>query len=215
MGKKFSRCIRQGHSRDLPTDNKLAEWPRNKFSARRVFAPVAAEWYDTALRCPPKAFGAARRLTTVHLPEGDGLGGSLPDSIMVGRIGPIPSKLVLRGRTELLRWTGVSLFTGLAVAATVGFGAGAFWASGSRVWLDCELGWVLNPSAARAPAARISSSVRLAAADFLARDFDFRGAGTGVSEGSSSGAWTACFGGSGVCLKGSVFFSRATITSCA
>src|SRR5437588_4908746 len=31
LGKKFSRCIRQGHSRDLPTDNKLAESPRKKF----------------------------------------------------------------------------------------------------------------------------------------------------------------------------------------
>jgi hypothetical protein len=30
-GKKFSRRIRQGHSRDLPTDNKLAASPRKKF----------------------------------------------------------------------------------------------------------------------------------------------------------------------------------------
>jgi hypothetical protein len=153
--------------------------------------------------------------TTVHRPEGDGLGGSRPDSIIVGRIGPIPSRFVLRGRAELLRSTGVSLFTGLGVAATVGFGAGAFSASGSRVLGDCELDCVFNPPAARTPAARISSSVRLAGADFFSRDFDFRGVGAGVSEGSSSEGWTACFGGSGVCLKGSGCFSRATITSCA
>jgi len=31
MGKKFSRRIRAGRSRDLPTDNKLAASPRNRF----------------------------------------------------------------------------------------------------------------------------------------------------------------------------------------
>jgi hypothetical protein len=31
MGKKFSRRIRAGRSRDLPTDNKLAASPRNTF----------------------------------------------------------------------------------------------------------------------------------------------------------------------------------------
>ena len=31
MGKKFSRRIRAGRSRDLPTDNKLAPSPRNRF----------------------------------------------------------------------------------------------------------------------------------------------------------------------------------------
>ena len=51
-----------------------------------------------------------------YLPEGEGLGASRPDSIIVGRIGPIPSMFVARdlaGRDEFLCSTGVSLFTGL------------------------------------------------------------------------------------------------------
>jgi hypothetical protein len=119
------------------------------------------------------------------------------------------------GRDELLCSTGVSLFNGLGVAAIVGFGAGTLSASASPVVADCETGSLVNPPAARAPAARISSSVSVAEDDFFSRDFDLRGVGAGVSEGSSSEGWTACFEGSGVCLKGSGFFSRATITSCA
>src|SRR5262249_60055790 len=133
----------------------------------------------------------------VHLPDGEGLGGSLPDSIIVGRIGPIPSGFVLRsfvGREELLCSTGVSFFTGLGASATVGFGTGALSTSGSRVLVGCETDWLGDPSAARAPAARISSSVRIAGADFFSRDFDFRGVGAGVPEGSSSKGCTVCFG---------------------
>ena len=77
-----------------------------------------------------------------HLPEGEGLGASRPDSIIVGRIGPIPSMFVLRdleGRDELLCSTGVSLFTGLGVSATAGFGIGALSTSGSRVFADCVI----------------------------------------------------------------------------
>ena len=66
---------------------------------------------DSALRCPD---AAARR---PYLPfQGEGLGASRPDSIIVGRIGPNPSMFVPRdveGRGELLCSTGVSLFTGL------------------------------------------------------------------------------------------------------
>jgi hypothetical protein len=151
------------------------------------------------------------RNASTHLPEGDGLGGSLPESIIVGRIGPISSRLVLRdleGRGELLCSTGVSLFLGLGVSTAVGFGAGALSTSGSRVFVDCGTDRGLNPSAARSPAARISSSVSVAGADFFSRDLDLRGAGVGVSEGICSEGWTVGFGTSG-------FFSRATITSCA
>ena len=129
----------------------------------------------------------------------------------MGRIGPIPSMFVLRdleGRDELLCSTGVSLFTGLGVSATVGFGTGALSTSGSRVFVDCEPDRSFDPSAARAPAARISSSVSLAGADFFSRDLDLRGAGVGDSEAS-------CSEGCGVCVGSSGFFSRATITSCA
>jgi hypothetical protein len=133
-------------------------------------------------------------------------------------MGPIPSRFVLRGfagRDELLCSAGVSLFTGLGVSATVGFGTVARSTSGSRVLVGCETDWSCDPSAARAPAARISSSVSVVGADFFSRDSDFRGVRAAVSVGSSSEGWTACFGGSGVCLKGSGSFSRATITSCA
>ena len=175
-----------------------------------------------ALRCSCSSCSSCRRKLivspTIHLPEGDGLGGSLPDSIIVGRTGPIPSRVVLRGfvaRDEFLCSTGVSRFTGPGVAATVGFGAAALSTSGSRVLVGCETDWSFDPSAARAPAARISSSVSVAGGDFFPRGLDFRGVGAGVSEGGSSEGWTACFAGSGVCLAGSGLFSRATITSCA
>ena len=148
---------------------------------------------------------------TAHLPEGEGLGASRPDSIIVGRIGPIPSMFVLRdleGRDELLCSTGVSLFIGLAVSATVGFGTGALSTSASRVFVDCETHRSFAPSAARAPADRISSSVSVEGVDFFSRDLGLRDAGVGDSA-------VSCSAGCGVCVGGSVFFSRATITSCA
>ena len=129
----------------------------------------------------------------------------------MGRIGPIPSMFVprdLEGRDELLCSTGVSLFTGLGVSATVGFGIGALSTSGSRGFVDCGTDRSFDPSAARAPAARISSSVSFEGADFFSRDLDLRGAGVGDSE-------ATCSEGCGVCMGSSVFFSRATITSCA
>jgi hypothetical protein len=114
----------------------------------------------------------------------------------------------LEGRGELRCSTGASLFTGLGVSTTVGFGIGALSTSGSRVFADCETDRSPNPSAARAPAARISSSVSVAAADFFACDLDLRGAGVGDSE-------VTCSAGCSVCIGTSGFFSRATITSCA
>jgi len=114
----------------------------------------------------------------------------------------------LDGRDELLCSAGVSLFAGLAVSATVGFGAGAPWMSASRVLFDCEILRSLVPSAARAPAARICSSVSVAAAAFFSRGLDLRGAGVGDSE-------AICSEGCGVGGGSASFFSRATITSCA
>ena len=130
---------------------------------------------------------------------------------MVGRIGPNPSMFVPRdveGRGELLSSTGIFLFTGLCVSARVGSGTGALSTSGSRVLADCNTDRSFGPSAARAPAARISSSVSLAGADFFSCDLDLRGAGVADSEAS-------CSEGCGVRLGSSDFFSRATITSCA
>jgi hypothetical protein len=113
----------------------------------------------------------------------------------------------LAARDELLCSTGVSLFSGLCVSATVEFGSGALSTSGSRTFADSETR-SFDPSAARAPAARISSSVSLAGTDFFSRDLDLRGAAGLDSEAS-------CSEGCGVCLGRSDFFSRATITSCA
>jgi len=166
----------------------------------------------------PRKFSGQRGVPATHLPDGEGLGGSLPDSIIVGRTGPIPSRVVLRDFVEpdeLLCSTGICLFTGLAVSATVGFSAGALSTSASRAFVGFETDWSFDPPAARAPAARISSSVSAPGVDFFSRDLDFRGFAAGVSKGSSSEDWTVCFGASGGCLRGSGFFSRATITSCA
>ena len=132
---------------------------------------------DRALRCP-----APRRGVPTY---GVGLGASRPDSNSVGRIGPIPSMEVprdLEGRGELRCSTGVCLFNGLGVSATVGFWIGALSTSGSRVFVDGEPDRLFDPSAARAPASRISSSVSVAGADFFSRDFSLRGAGVGDSE---------------------------------
>jgi hypothetical protein len=114
----------------------------------------------------------------------------------------------LEGRDVLVCSIGVSLFKGLGVSATVGFGTAALSTSGSRVLVVCETDWLFNPSAARAPAARISSSVSVAEAGFFSRDFELGGAGVGVSLVAGS---ECC----GVCSGASAFFSRATITSCA
>src|SRR5262249_46655143 len=152
-----------------------------------------------------------RDVPTAHLPEGEGLGASRPDSINVGRIGPKPSLFApgdLGGLDQLFCCAGVSLFAVLGVSAKVGFGAGALWTSGSRVLFDSETDRSFGPSAARAPAARISSSVSVAGADSFSRAFDLCGAGVGDSK-------AGCSEGAGVSLERSGFFSRATITSCA
>ena len=78
--------------------------------------------------------------------------------------------------------TGVSLFAGLGLSILTG--ADALTVSGSRVLVDFETGWLFNPSAARAPPARIWSSVSVAEADFFSRAFDSSGAR--VSRPSSS-----------------------------
>jgi hypothetical protein len=111
------------------------------------------------------------------------------------------------GRDELLCSNGVSLFTGLRVSGIVGFGTGALWTSTSRAFVDCETDRSFAPSAARAPAARISSSVSVAGADLFSRDFTLCGVGVGDSDASCAEGCGVCFGSSG--------FSRATTTSCA
>ena len=188
------------HSRDLPTDNKLAASPRKKFCNKSHSLRSAEE--RTSQPSVP----------TAHL-GGEGLGASRPDSINVGRIGPVPSTFVprdLEDRDELLCSTGVSLFTDLGVSETVGFGIGTLSTSGSRVFVDCDPDPSFDPPAARTPAARISSRVSLEGADFFSRDLDLRDAGAGVGDSEAS-----CSEGSGVCLERPDFFSRATITSCA
>src|SRR4051812_25210721 len=90
---------------------------------------------DSALRCPD---ASARR---PYLGAGEGVAASRPDSIIVGRIGPMPSMVVprdLAGRDELRCSIGVSLFTGLRISATVGLGAEALSTSGSRVFVDWD-----------------------------------------------------------------------------
>jgi hypothetical protein len=166
-------------------------------------------WSLTASRGLPAVLSSSR--TAAHLPEGVGVGASRPDSINVGRIGPVPSVFVprdLEGVDGLLCSTGVSLGRGLGFSAIVEFGSGALSTSGSRVFVDCETDRSFNPSAARAPAARICSSVSVAGAAFCSPDLDLRGAGVADSEAS-------CSDGCGVCVGSSGFFSRATITSCA
>ena len=170
--------------------------------------------FDRALGCSCREAGS---FPAAHLPKGDGVGASLPDSIIVGRIGPmlcIVVSRVLEGTGVLFCLIDASLFAGLGVSAIVGFGSRTLSASASRVLVDCETPWLFEPSAARAPAARISSSVGIAEADFLSRNFDFRAVVVGVSDGGSFESSTVCFRGSGVCLTDLGFFSRATITSC-
>ena len=60
LGKKFSRCIRQGHSRDLPTDNKLAESPRKKFRLLRNSESLQSKSANNAPSLRPNEAGRAR-----------------------------------------------------------------------------------------------------------------------------------------------------------
>ena len=167
---------------------------------------------STRFKCEEQRAGASLRPTSpcLNFLQGEGVGASRPDSIIVGRIGTIPSRFEPRDlgrRGELLASTGVSLLTDLG-DSMVGFATAALSISGSRVFVDCELGCSFVPPAARAPAARISSRVSVAGAGFFSRDLDLRGAGVGDSE-------ATCSTGCGVLAERSVFFSRATITSCA
>jgi hypothetical protein len=237
-GKKFSRCIRQDAVGTCPqivdertrgATNFVVKRTLNHPRNGRVGSPLHAERDFTKNGARSDGTHGVTRPTFAlgYLPEGEGLGGSLPDSIIVGRIGPmsIASDFVVRSlarRGVLLCSTGISLLTGLGVSATLGIGAGALSTRGFRVLVGSETDSSFDPPAARSPAARISSSVNLAGADFFSRGLDFRGVGAGDSEGSCSESsvvcsegFGVCLGGSGVCLLGWGFFSRATITSCA
>ena len=65
-----------------------------------------------------------------------------------------------------------------------------------------------DPSAARAPAARISSSVSLAGADFFSCDLDLRGAGVVDSEASCSEGCGVLLGKLGFFFAGNDYFLR-------
>jgi len=103
-------------------------------------------------------------------PAGETFGCSRPDSIMVGRIGPTPSGFSGRDldvRDVLFCSTGVCLFTGLGVSATLGVDGAAISTSDSPGLTDCGRRLFSCPSAARAPAVRICSSVGSAEEDFF------------------------------------------------
>ena len=121
-------------------------------------------------------------------------------------MGPLSSVLPGRdpeARDELLPSADVSLLEGLGDSATVGFGGGATSTFVSPGIVDREPIRAFGPSAARAPAARICSSVNVARAGFFSRDLGLRGVdGVGVVN-SEVGSSDGC----GVCLAGSVFFS--------
>jgi hypothetical protein len=116
-------------------------------------------------------------------------------------------------RREALFSSCVSLFTGVALGKIAGVSlagvslAGVSDSASTGLVGDAEVG-LFNRSAARTPAIRISSRVRLFERDFFSRGFDSFGVSVGESEG-------ACSGGGAGGLATSGFVSRATITSCA
>jgi hypothetical protein len=171
----------------------------------------------TCIKPEPKAAPAFGRWLSDQgagvCPFGEGvvLGSDLPDSINVGRTAPVASGFVGRelGRRDVLVSSErVSLFAGLGVSGTAGFGVGAVSESDWPDLFLCEGLGLLSRSAASAPAIRICSSVGTADVDFLVRDLGLAGSGVADSEEVCSGGGVACLGTSG-------FVSRATITSCA
>lgn len=147
----------------------------------------------------------------VHLPEGVALGCSLPDSIMVGRTGPIDSSFVPRGgdgRDALFCRMCVSPFTGVAVGEATGLGVAVVSECDLPVLVGCGTDRSFRPSPASAPDARICSSV--GATDFFSRDLRLVGASVADSEGVCSDSEDGV-----VCVGASGFVSRGTTTSCA
>lgn len=131
---------------------------------------------------------------------------------MVGRTAPAGSGFVLRelGRRGVLVGAARgSVVIGVTVALEVpeAFGAAAASKPDSLVLSDSEGDRLPCLSAASAPASRICSSV--GPVDFFVRALGLVVSGVGDSEGVCSE------GGGASSLGGSVFFSRATITSCA
>jgi hypothetical protein len=151
-------------------------------------------------------------MAPAHLPEGVALGCcSLPDSIMVGRTGPIGSSFVSRGgdgRDVLFCGMCVSLFIAVAVGETAGLGVAVVSERDPLAPVGCATDRSRCPSPASAPDARICSSV--GAADFFARGLGLIRGGVAESGGvcSDSEEGVACLGASG-------FGSRGTTTSCA
>src|ERR1041385_3170897 len=163
--------------------------------------PMQRPIYGTGACSPPRC----------HFGRGVALGCSLPDSIMVGRTGPIGSRFDPRGEdAREARFCSMcaSLFTGVVVGEAAGLGAAAASERDLPVLVGCGTDRSLRPSPASAPDARICSSV--GAADFFSRDLGLVRAGVADSGGvcSDSEEGVACVGASD-------FFSLGTTTSCA
>src|SRR5439155_24514438 len=92
-----------GHSRDLPTDSTLARSLRKGFRGFPQFLLLLLlPLFSTisvgeAVSFPYSTLVHDQGAGVCPFAEGVAVGCSLPDSIMVGRTGPIGSKLVLRG----------------------------------------------------------------------------------------------------------------------
>jgi hypothetical protein len=123
---------------------------------------------------------------------------------------PTPSFVLggLDGRGVLFCSTCTSRLSGVAVAETASVRAAVVSDSVSFVLADCETDWLFSASAARAPAARISSTVGPLEADFFGRALGLVGVGVADSGGGVSDGCAAGLGASG-------FVSRRTTTSCA
>lgn len=120
---------------------------------------------------------------------------------MVGRTAPIGSNLLPRAvdeRDALFCSTWASRFTGLGVVETAGLGVAAISECDLPFVVGCETDLSFCPSAARAPAERIWSSVG-ATDSFFLRGLGLVRSGAADSEGvcSDSEDGAACAGASG------------------
>jgi hypothetical protein len=189
----------------LPMNNRLAKSPRKEFCGfAQFFLLLLLSLFSTISVGEDVSFPYStlvRDQGAVACPFADGvaLGCSLPDSIMVGRTGPIPSSFVPRGlgvRDALFCSTCASRLTGMGVTETAGLGA-AVSERDAPVLVGCGTDRSFRPSPASAPAACICSSV--GATDFFSRDLRLVRAGAADSAGvcSDSEDGATCLGGSG------------------
>src|SRR5207244_449715 len=100
-GQKIFPMHPAGHSRDLPTDNTLARSLRKGFRGfAQFFLLLLLPLFRTisvgeAVGLPCSMLVRDQGAGVCPFAEGVALGCTLPDSIMVGRTGPIGSNLVL------------------------------------------------------------------------------------------------------------------------